>query len=61
MGEYAELMLQFHMRSGFKVPTSPPRKRPRCNCQICGKEVEATEGLKMHLKAKHKIKTTKEA
>ncbi len=55
MGEYAEDTLQSYIRGGMPYnPNYVPRKRPKCSCVECRKEVEASEGLKAHIKAKHR-------
>lgn len=54
MGDGANALLSFYMRRGFRNnPNYVPRKRPRVCCMICGKEVEASEGLAAHMKSKH--------
>jgi len=54
MGEYAEYSLLSAMRRGLPFnPNWVQRKRPRCSCVECRKEVEASEGLAAHTKEKH--------
>jgi len=37
-------------------PNYVPKKRPRCSCICCGKQVEASEGLREHWAMKHRLK-----
>jgi hypothetical protein len=54
MGEYANDALRDYIRHGMRHnPNYVPRKRPKTDCPHCGKAVEASEGLAMHVKAKH--------
>lgn len=60
MGEYAEIQLSLDISRGFRAP--PPRvgRKPIVmHCPICGKGTRAVagdneEGLRSHMKAKHK-------
>ena len=54
MGDYANDTLRNYARHGMRFnPNWVPKKRPKCSCVKCRKEVEASEGLKAHIKAKH--------
>lgn len=52
MADYANDALRYHATHMWHRPYTP-KKRPRCSCVECHKEVEASEGLAMHIKRKH--------
>lgn len=56
MGEYADWSWQGYLRNGMRYnPDYVPKKRPRCSCICCGKQVEASDGLLDHWRMKHRM------